>query len=109
MQSPTTNAVQELINPPSNPLSVHLYEVTTAVVDTGAKLDRITTNWDKTKLLVDLSINPWNEEQDFTIAGFRHSNIMFLTEDKGHFKRQSDIFRRQLSHLSQFTVLVCVI
>jgi len=79
VQSPPSSET-DYINYPNQPLTVHLYSVTNVVVDSGAHLDHLTTQWDQTKLTIDLTTtNSQPDNHDFGIAGFKHSNIFFRT------------------------------
>ena len=72
----------DYINYPTHQLSVHLYDVNTVLVDTEAQLDRLTTEWEQTKLHIDLTTQNTNrEDYHFDIAGFKHQNIFFITDD----------------------------
>ena len=61
-------------------MPVHLYDVHTVVVDKEVQLDSLTTDWEETKLHIDLTTNDSvRDDYDFKIAGFKQSNIAFRT------------------------------
>ena len=82
VQSQATSENVEYIPYPAHPLSVHLYDVTTVTVDSGAQLDHLTTDWAQTKLYIDLT-KQYGDQQDyaFDIDGFEDSNILFVTDE----------------------------
>ena len=49
------------------------------VVDKQVELDSLTTAWEETKLHIDLTTNDSMRDDDFKIAGFKQSNIVFRT------------------------------
>ena len=52
------------------------------MVDPAAHLDRLTTEWELTKLHIDLTAQHVDKEDyNFDIAGFKHSNIFFITDE----------------------------
>ena len=63
------------------------------MVDPAADLDRLTTEWELTKLHIDLTTQHVDKEDyNFDIAGFKHSNIFFITnENKVELKEVKDI------------------
>ena len=63
------------------------------MVDPAANLDHLTTEWELTKLTIDLTTQHVDKEDyNFDIAGFKHSNIFFITyENKVELKEVKDL------------------
>ena len=66
------------------------------MVDPAANLDHLTTEWELTKLTIDLTTQHVDKEDyNFNIAGFKHSNIFFITdENKADLKEVKDLHIR---------------
>ena len=81
VQDQHSTPITDYINYPTHLLNVHLYDVETILVDTEAQLDHLSTDWEETKLHVDLTTQII-ESQDyrFDISGFKQSNIFFITD-----------------------------
>ena len=71
-------------------------------MDPATHLDRLTTEWELTKLHIDLTTQHVDKEDyNFDIAGFKHSNIFFITdENKVELKEVKGLhIRKQLFNL----------
>jgi len=81
VQDQHSTPISDYINYPTHQLNVHLYDVDTILVDTEAQLDHLSTDWEETKLHVDLTTqNIESQDYQFDISGFKQSNIFFITD-----------------------------